>query len=230
MSRGRTAFALACSIRELCRQYPDSISGDATFQENITDVGEAHRRWRNLLARLERKYPKLKIVGVWERQKRGAWHVHYVASARIDVGWMRDNAIACGFGPQMKLQPVHGRDGFRSKGVEGAVSYCCKYLAKELDKAEEGVRMVFYHNRSRYASTRFRWVGGMAKLYRKGRSLYSETFGIIPNRKLSGAMPLIMRMGWECLTGDEQWDLLVSSELVRRWWYGPCGDESPFPF
>ena len=228
--RYKTAFALECSIRELCRKNPLAISGSATFSENLTDIAEAHRRWRNLLGRIRRRIPKVALCGVWERQKRGAWHVHYVASHFIDVNWLRQAAIECGFGPQMKLQPVNLMNGFKSgSGVNSAVAYCCKYLKKDLEYGEGNDRLVFYHGGSRSASTRFRWAHGMAKMWRLGRDIYSEVYGPCSRRQLHKATGFIMRLGFEMLSEDERWALLETSDVVRRWWYGSTYEQH-FPF
>ena len=230
-NRSKTAFALECSIRELCRKNPLAISGSATFAENVSDIKEAHRRWRNLLERIRRRLPHISVCGVWERQERGSWHVHYVASSFIDVNWLRPVAIECGFGPQMRLQPVVAVKGFRGlKGtnlssVDTAVRYCCKYLTKQVEEYAAGERLVFYHGRSRAASTRFKWVGGMSKLFRIGRQAYSEVFGTLTHKRLSYVMPLVMRMGWELLSDDERWDMLNTSDVVRRWWFGDEYDQ-----
>jgi hypothetical protein len=232
VSRCKTAFALACGIRELVRRHPAAIVGDATFAENITDVTEAHRRWRNLLGRMERIIPGIKLVGCWERQKRGAWHVHYVASNPIPIEWLRRAAVECGFGPQMRLDFVAERNGFRARGVENTVSYLCKYLSKDLAGEEErGARMVFYHGGVRACNVRFSWVRGFSGIYRRGRALYAELFGPLDPCRLHSTLSFIMRLGFEAMSDEERWSCVSSSPMVRRWWYGPDGeDSSPFPF
>ena len=232
MSRSKTAFALGHSIRELTRRHPTAIVGSATFAENITDVKEAHRRWRNLLGRIDRAKPQAKLCGVWERQKRGAWHVHYVCSEPLSVEWLRKVAIECGFGPQMRLEFVAMRNGYRARGVDGTVQYLCKYLAKDLDDDEsEGVRLVFYHGGARASVVRFSWLRGFAGIYRRGRAIYSEVFGPLEPKRLHSTLSVIMRLGFEDMDDDERWLFVSTSPLVRRWWYGPDGDpSSPFPF
>lgn len=231
-SRGKTAFALECSIREMCRRDSRAISGSLTFRENVTDKEYASKCLRRLLARISRRYPKYRMCGVWELQDRGAWHVHYVGSAFIDVVWLRSAAVECGFGPQMKLQPVEPVDGFRHRGVDRAVDYCCKYLKEDLAGGcyGKGARLVFYHGpMSRAASTRFSWRGGFHRLYRLGRALFSDVYGVVSQHELHSRVGLIIRMGWEQLTGDEQWEMLTRSPAIRRWWYGSEFSED-FPF
>lgn len=232
MSRLRTSFALEFSIRELVRRNPYSISGSFTFRENLTDLGEAHRRMRNLLARISRTIPGLQMCGVWEKQSRGAWHCHWVASHPVDVTWLREAAVECGFGPQMRLQPIEQRNGFRSRGVDSAVAYCCKYLAKDLAQSDipAGARLVFYHGAmTRRASCRFAWSRGMSRLYRLGRQCYSEVFGVLQPHEVRSRLGLIMRLGWEQITGEERWQMVSSSEVIRNWWYGDKASEV-FPF
>lgn len=221
MANCKTVFALSSSIREMCRCHPWATSGSFTFRANVTDLPEAKAALRRLLECVRRRHPDLKFVGVWERQSRGAWHAHWVASSFIEVNWLRSVAIASGFGPQMKLQQVNKVPGFRGTGVEQAVRYLAKYLTKDLDSVPRGARLVWYHGAgSRKASVRFAWVGGMARLFRLGRAIYCEVFDVISWEAQHAAAGIIVRMGWDMLSPSEKEHALEHSDCVRRWWFG----------
>lgn len=221
MANHKTVFALSSSIREMCRCHVWATSGSFTFRENVTDLSEAKAALRRVLERIRRRHPEIKMVGVWERQSRGAWHAHWVSSSFIDVKWLRSVAVASGFGPQMLLQTVNRVPGYRGQGVDRAVRYLTKYLTKDLDGVEPGTRLVWYHGAgSRSCSVRFSWSGGMAKLFRLGRGIYSEVFGALSWETQRAATGVIVRMGWEMLSPDQQAYMLEHSDCVRRWWFG----------
>lgn len=222
MATCKTRFALEASIRELCRTHPWAISGSLTFQRDVTDLGEAQACLRKVLERVRRRHPDIKLVGVWERQKRGVWHSHWVASSFVDVNWLRSIAVACGFGPQMLLQQINPVPGFRAAGVEPTVRYLCKYLSKDIvADTPKGARLVWFHGvGSRKATVRFSWGQGMARLYRLGRSIYKEVFGVMDWDAQRADAGIIVRMGWDMLSPDEQAAALEHSDCVRRWWFG----------
>lgn len=189
------------------------------FHENITSKAEAERRWANLRARLRRHIPDLRGVGVWQRQERGCWHLHIVFDREISVDWLRTVALACAFGPQMKLRWIQGaRPGFRDMGgAVRAARYITRYITRdERGEEDKGVRVVCFvnPNESRSGSTRFGWASGMSQVYRIGRGEYLNIFGELPSRH---DYDLICRLGWELMEPDRQQILYENCGGVRRW-------------
>jgi hypothetical protein len=62
-----------------------------TFVENITDKGEAARRWKSFRTNFLAKALGRMIVA-WERQRRGAWHFHAIVEVAQDIKTGFDHA------------------------------------------------------------------------------------------------------------------------------------------
>lgn len=221
--RGKLIFVVQWCIQEVVRLGLASgflpIFATLSFHENITSKAEAERRWANLRARLRRQCPDLRGVGVWQRQERGAWHLHMVFDREISVDWLRLSAVSCGFGPQMKLRWIQGaRPGFRDMG--GAVRtarYITRYITRdERGEEDKGVRVVCFvkPKESRSANTHFGWASGMSQVYRIGRGEYLNIFGELPRRE---NYDLVCRLGWELIEPERQEILYNASSGVRRW-------------
>ena len=218
-ARRKTAFAMECSVMELCRQSTSPpVLVTLTFAETLTDYQEARRRFRCLRERMRRKYPGLELCGAWELQKRGVWHPHFVANQFIDVKWLRLNAIQCGFGRIMRLDYIAGSRNRKADSVRRAARYICKYVTKEIgtNVTGKGNRVVFFHGGARRATVRFSWSGGLNKLWRLGRSHYYELFGVQPKHH---NWQCVVRIGWELLTGYEKSKLLERCPKVANWWF-----------
>ena len=47
-----------------------------TYRENMTDFNRAHADWKAFMRKLQRLMPGFRAIYAFERQERGAWHVH----------------------------------------------------------------------------------------------------------------------------------------------------------
>lgn len=243
-SRRKTAFVVTCTVKGLCARFSPCVLATLTFEENLTDLIEAKRRWHNLSRKIGRtclaRHP-LEFVGVWERQKRGAWHLHVVCNQYIDVVWLRDEAVSCGFGRMMRLDYLRDRKpnegGFRGgKSTNGAAAYLCKYLLKDLGDDSSGLGLVTYGGgrHVKKGSVRFHWAGWQRALAVKGLSFLSEMalhdpdearmWGWSPGRR--AAWPLVVRIGMELLTPAERSDLALRFDGFARYCCGPPGPEN----
>lgn len=221
----KVTYAVDLAVKELVRTSPQPIFATFTFQENITDMNEAKRRWHRLRERIKRLYPRIRGVGVWQRQQRGAWHFHCVFDRPIPVEWLRPAALECGFGTFVNLQRLKAVNGYRPPDLKRIIGYITRYLAKDLGGDNDAwVRTVTYIGNGRVASCRFGWARGMGKLYRLGRSIYFELFQTLPR---FDSYWLIVRIGWDLLSEMEQDAMLSRGGPVRKWWYG---DHDPDPF
>jgi hypothetical protein len=209
--------AVEFSIRELCRHSKCPVFLTLTFKDNVTDKADAEKRWSRLRERLRRKYPDLSGVGVWQRQSRGAWHLHAIISQPMPVDWLRPAAVECGFGAFVDLKFVNQRDGFRGMGgPEKCARYMARYVTREWrDDRDKSARLVCYIGDGRSSSVRFSWVRGLHQLWRIGRAQWWDIFGATPKH---GEWMFVVRLGWECLDEYEQEVLLQSSRAVRQWW------------
>jgi hypothetical protein len=215
--QSKLAFVVQLCVEELCRESETPVFATLTFAENITEKSEAEVRWARLRERLRRHAPLLKGVGVWQRQSRGAWHLHLVIDRHINIHWLRPAAQACGFGSFINLRFVKQFDGFRDMGGPVKVArYISRYVTRdERGLEDKGVRIVCFISReARIASTRFGWAAGLSQLWRYGRAEFYSIFGHAPT---SGEYQLCVRLGWELLDDDQKHRLVDTSQSVRRW-------------
>lgn len=230
---GRSAYAVALGVEWVCRNGSKPIMATLTFKENITDKAEAAKRWRRLKARLVRKNPWMSGCGVWQRQGRGAWHLHLVLSDGVSVDWLREHAVACGWGTMMKLRWITA--WFRSKGeaewamdrtsikgwrttsdVRKVIRYIVRYITRdEREEEDKGVRVTEYFGGAHVATTAFRWVGGMSRVWRLGRDGWANLYpGRLPRFR---DFETVMEIGWASLTEEEQAKILEQSDAVAKW-------------
>lgn len=70
----------AARAKRTCRHKVKSAAFSSlltcTYRENMTDFDRARRDWKAMLRKLERVVPGFRAVYAFERQDRGAWHVH----------------------------------------------------------------------------------------------------------------------------------------------------------
>lgn len=229
--KGKLAYAVTLGIAELCRSSKGiPVFATFTFRENITDKAEASKRWRRLKERLRRgigarSVVPLQGVGVWQRQKRGAWHLHYVFNQFLGIVELREAAEACGFGPMLNLRFI--KKGVNAPGLwkpQRVVSYMVRYLTRDLDDQDKHVRAVDYLG-TRRATTSFGWANGFAKLYRAGRAAWSDLYAEDLGQPCLDNYWFIIRLGWEVMSYEEKSFIAQSSDAVKRWW-----DPKAFPF
>lgn len=210
-----------------------------TFRENLTDKKEAAQCWRKLKERLRRSDKDLRGVGVWQRQKRGAWHLHYVFDTYMDIHWLRPVAVECGFGPMLNLRICEDIAAPQNKTWSRCrvVNYMTRYITRDMqidpclqgDQHPDGdqhlsnknVRIVDYMMR-RVATTAFSWAGGMSFVWRVGRQTWSDLFGGTPH---FSEREFVLRLGMEALGEEGRARILESSDAVAAWW-----NPDAFPF
>lgn len=218
--RAKLSYAVCLAVREIVRTSAAPTFDTFTFKENVTDKLEASKRWRRLKARLQRAYPGLRAVGVWQRQRRGAWHFHCVFDRRLDVVSVRAWAEACGFGRELNMRAIGDLPGMRQGwSVNRVAQYLVRYITRDVSEGDAGVRLADYCGDSRKATTAFRWGGGVARLWRLGRGAWAELFDIHDGTGPSfEEFWFVVRLGWESLSADEQDKAIESSDAVARWW------------
>ena len=78
--RARSAERAARRAKTRVRRLVKSMGLDSlltlTWRENMTDEGEAKRCVKEFVRRMRRVLPGFAYVAAFERQQRGAWHVH----------------------------------------------------------------------------------------------------------------------------------------------------------
>jgi len=232
-------FAVKLAISAMCRANENPVLVTLTFAENVVVFKEAHKRWDRLLKRIRRRWPDLHGVGVWQRQKRGAWHLHCVVPHRLAIAVFREMAVACGFGTFVNLEYIHrpGKlvNGFKQKGSsylwtpERVANYLTRYLTREQDNGELHAKVVCYWGKTvRKATLNFEFQGTMRELFLRGKQLFRELNpGLCNPLALRDNWDFICRLGFESVTelGQERF---LNSPSVRRWFYGDNDPLCPF--
>lgn len=101
------------------------------------DGGEYKKHLRRFRARMERKYPKIRVLWRLEFQKRGAPHFHlllfdapFLCKYCLSYDWYK----SVGSGDRRHLRRGTNIKGVASRGENGKIiSYVAKYAAKPLD-------------------------------------------------------------------------------------------------
>ena len=139
-----------------------------TFHENVTDKREASRRWKPVTDWLARR--GIEYSGVWQQQKRGAWHMHALINGFVDIVEFRAFAVDRGWGTFINLQVVGEYKGFRSRWTpQGVVNYICRYLTRDYcSHVPSRVRLSAGRQSTKCGTTKFSWVGGLSRVWRLG--------------------------------------------------------------
>jgi hypothetical protein len=110
-----------------------------TFRENVSDLGEAWKAWQALRPEMLKLWPEMLGAGVWERQDRGAWHLHLAINRRLEADALRALVSPFGFGR------VHLR--WKRGSPKGLAWYLVGYLGDAVRPEDRSRRLVAYLNR-----------------------------------------------------------------------------------
>jgi len=143
-----------------------------TFWENVTNKAYANRSWNKLSISICRKYPGFRFVGVWARQRRGAWHIHGVCNMRLPVEWLRSVAMRSGFGPQCFLKELDGRVETPNKIARYITGYCTDKNGLDPVKDKGVRRMIFVGKHVRIIDMRYR--SSLKRVTSMGREMARE--------------------------------------------------------
>jgi len=130
-------------------------------------------RWQPVSRKLRAK--GVRGIGVWQRQKRGAWHLHCIFDRFLDVMWLRPFMVEVGWGQQMRLDlirppPAAGGDySARHCGneIRNIVGYIARYITRDM-QSEFGGQVVVRVGDVRQGNVKFAWVDGAAAAWRRG--------------------------------------------------------------
>jgi len=114
-----------------------------TFRDNVEDLGEAWNAWQGVRPKLLKRWPDLLGAGVWERQERGAWHLHLAINRRLEADQVRSLVAPYGFGR------VHLR--WKRGSPIGLAWYLIGYLGDAVRPEDRSRRVVVYLNRESHA-------------------------------------------------------------------------------
>lgn len=202
-SRIKTRFSAEFSLAAFFNRHPVVYFGTFTLAENVTSKAEAERRFKPFKDLVKRRGGS--FLCFWERQVRGAWHVHCLFTTYLDVLWLRPWMVARGWGQWMKIKrcerrTVHQGDkwGVDLSSVQGLMRYLVKYVTKSLtDDYGEKMRPFGGDRPSKACTVAFQWCpweNPCSYLWHLGRSLYRQMYGEFPDWREAS---LLIRMGAE---------------------------------
>lgn len=194
-SRARTRSAAEFNLVAFIQAHPTCYYWTFTVQRNVTEKSEVEKMVKPLWDLLKRHGASR--WGVWEKQERGAWHLHMMTDKYFDVSWLRPWMVERGWGPQMFVKRIQARGRPNGEGWEvdvrdqlGLIRYLMKYVTKDLstDKGDR-IKPVCSDNASRRSTVRFDfapWVNPLAYLYRMGRQAFFAMHGELPTGRHDG--------------------------------------------
>ncbi|MBN9430182.1 MAG: hypothetical protein J0H09_27135 [Burkholderiales bacterium] len=111
-----------------------------TYRENMTDRDRLARDWKEFVRRV-RRVMGFDYVATYERQKRGAWHMHVGVHGRQNYRLLRSvwRSIVGADGGNIDVRNPFKQRGLRHK----LAAYMSKYIAKNAVDGESGERRVW---------------------------------------------------------------------------------------
>lgn len=105
-----------------------------TFAENITNIEQANKRFKNFIDKVRRIKKDFKYLVITEFQKRGATHYHMLSNISIN-----DNKLIYSQEDNPKFKHIkYWNDGFTSVEIikedpKKIIGYIAKYMTKDID-------------------------------------------------------------------------------------------------
>lgn len=193
-SSSRSAFDLVANVLAFIQRVGLEHAGflTLTFPDDVTDLGEAQRRFNSLRTRiLRQRHPD--HIAVLGRFKSGRIHFHLLIATVEDIRtgidvdslargnyatasdalrnhwrFWSDVAPRYGFG-RCQLLPV--------RSPERTASYFRNHL-RDRSPSDRCARIVRYGGNARTSNTRFSWVGGNARQWRRGVAEVARRMGM----------------------------------------------------
>ncbi len=231
-------FVLRKCIEHLVVTSEHAVWLNLTFWENVTVKAYAAKCWDKLSKAISKQYPGFRMVGIWARQRRGAWHIHAVCDRRIDVDWLRSVAIRSGFGPQMLLKELDNKPETPEKISRYISGYCTDKNALDPEKDKGVRRMIFVGKHVRVVNMRYKSslkrVTSFGRQvseeiarqeysaqsefernfsYPSGRKKIWETWGQWYRRNRD----YWFRVGWDSLSEEERGEMLDLDDYCSRY-------------
>lgn len=185
-SKPKSVHLAQIAVEQFIRRHKACYFWSTTFQD-CPSKAVAEERLKPLRDLLKRHGGA--FLGVWERQERGSYHLHWLTNIYLDVNFLRPWLVARGWGVQMRVDIVaasparwDGQHWVRdTSNVEYLVRYLTKYITKSLNH-DDGTKSksVVQDKASRVGTVRFSWcpwVRPGAYLYAMGREFYFQLYG-----------------------------------------------------
>lgn len=209
-----------------------------TFWENVTEKAYAVKCWNKLQTALVRANPDFRLVGVWARQRRGAWHIHAVCNQRFDIDKLRSIVMRSGFGPQFYVRELDSHQDTPQKIARYITGYCTDKNGLDPERDKGVRRTIFVGAATRVVDMRYKsslkrvtTIGrniteditndtwGEASDFERdysfseGRKKIYETWGAWYKRNRD----YWFRVGWESLSEEEKEEMYLLDEFISRY-------------
>lgn len=129
-------------VRRICKVMGVDTLLTLTYRANIVDLGRCKRNLKEFVRRLRRVLPDFRAVACFEKQKRGAWHVH-LATIRFPATLAAVNGVKVKSFNVIRAiwRSVTGEDGGNvdisntKRGAQRSAAKIAAYIAKYISKA-----------------------------------------------------------------------------------------------
>ena len=231
-------FVIRKCLEHLIVTSEHAVWFNLTFWENVTNKAFANRCWDKLSKTIVKEYPGFRLVGVWARQGRGAWHIHAVCNQRFDIEWLRRKAMRCGFGPQFYLKELDNKPSTPEKIARYITGYCTDKNGLDPVKDKGIRRTIFVGKNVKVVSMRFK--SGLKRVTALGKGMADE----IANDEYKGMSDFMrdfsppgwrkkswetwgdwyrrnrdywFKLGWDSLSDAEQEELFLYDDFCSRY-------------
>ena len=143
-----------------------------TFSENVTVKKYATKCWNRLVRYIVKKYPNFRLVGIWARQGRGAWHVHAVCNQRFDIEQLRNWLIWSGFGKIFYVKEIDSRPQSPEKIARYITGYVTDKNCLDPEKDKGVRRMIFVGKHVRVVDMRYK--SSLKQVTSRGKAIAEE--------------------------------------------------------
>ena len=128
--------------------------------------------WNKLQTALVREHPGFRLVGVWARQRRGAWHIHAVCNRRFNLDRLQNLLLRSGFGPSFYVQEIDANPLSPTKIARYISGYCTDKNGLDREKDKGVRRMIFVGKNVKVHNMRYR--SQLKRVTSAGREMAQE--------------------------------------------------------
>jgi hypothetical protein len=173
-SRLHSEYLFRVDCEKLLSSSTRPVLATFTFAENITNHSEAASRWLPVSRYLRAR--GVRGIGVWQRQKRGAWHLHLVMNKPVHIIGLRDAAVGAGWGQFLNMRLIRPPQGEKNdytfakngRGAWSVVGYLARYLTRDFQKDFGAQLVVRVGPNMRCGNVKFAWRDGASWVWRVG--------------------------------------------------------------
>lgn len=148
INRERAAKRARTRVRHVCKAMGVNTLVTLTYKANQTDLALCKKHLKEFIRRVRRVMPGFRAVAAFERQARGAWHVHMgcekIAAVVTTGGWHRMKSFDLLRAIWRSVTKEHGgnvdvqrRKQVSQKSAARIAAYISKYIMKAFAEGEK---------------------------------------------------------------------------------------------